>query len=111
MQTIAKLADLITLARVTVEDLEQHHVRVLALFLAARSKGTVEWQANGTAVALISCISNEYFVSVNGVRLPNGTLEILFETVKTLSTARKGFPVQTIAKLADLAALAHVTAD
>jgi hypothetical protein len=111
MQTIAKLADLTTLARVTAEDFGQHHVRVLALFLAARSKGTVEWQANGTPIALVSSIRSEYFMSVNGVRLPHGTIEVLYETVEMLSTVRKVFPDQTIAELANLAALALVSAD
>ncbi|MEP7125965.1 MAG: hypothetical protein ABJE95_33845 [Byssovorax sp.] len=111
MKTIANLADLVTLASTTAEDLNQHHVRVLALFLAASSNGKVEWQANGTPVVLVACGGNECFVSVGEVRLPTGTIETLFETVKMLSAVRRVFPVQTIAKLADLATLGRVTVE
>lgn len=95
MQTIAKLADLATVGSATVENLNTHNVRVLALFIAASRHIKVEWQANGATVALLSFNGGEYCVTVDGVRSATGTIGAIFETVKQLSAVLEVPPTPT----------------
>ena len=95
MPTIADLADLATLGSPTVKDLNKHTVRALALFIAASRHIKVEWQANGTAVALLSYNGGEYGVTVDGVKCAEGTLGALLDTVKQLSAVLEVPPTPT----------------
>ena len=70
-------------------------MRALALFIAASRHIKVEWQANGTTVALLSYNGGDYGVTVDGVKSAEGTLGAILDTVKQLSAALEVPPTPT----------------
>ena len=95
MKTIADLADLATVSSATVRDLRTSRGRALALFDAATRHDRVEWQANGTTVALLSCGAGDYCVTVDGVQIDKGTIGATIATVKQRSAVFELPPTPT----------------